>query len=177
MIEFNTLASITGRPGLFVILKPTRTGVILESLDEFKTRFIIESNSKVSILKDISIYTVDSDRNLGLEKVMTLVFNTFSTDLPVTSKSTDAELKSFFKKAMPQYDSERVYVSDIKKLISWYAIIVKNEPTIFKLKPEVESVSNENSEIIAPKEVLEVKTDKKEVAEDKKVTKSKKSKV
>lgn len=136
MIDFNSLAAVNGKPGLYIIIKPTRTGVVLEAMEEPKLRVAINSNNKVSILRDITIYTTDAEANVPLEKVMKNIYNIFKTDIKVTSKSSDADLRAFIKKALPNYDESRVYVSDIKKLVTWYSIIIKTEPEIFVEKVE-----------------------------------------
>ncbi len=149
MIDFKSLASINGMSGLFIIVKPTRLGVILESLDANKSRLVINNNSRVSILKDISIYTSDADGNMPLEKVMKSIFDIFENNINVTPKSPDNELRAFLKKALPNYDESRVYASDIKKLVSWYIILMQNDPLIFTNKeaePEakIDSSGDEN---------------------------------
>lgn len=140
-MEFKNIASVTGKSGLFQIIKPTRSGVILESIDNQKLKMIINSNSKVSILKDISIYTTTSENNILLEVVMQNVHKLFNGKLDVTSKSNDTDLRAFMKKVIPTYDAERVYISDIKKLITWYTILATISPEVF----EVSSVTEENA--------------------------------
>lgn len=155
-MEFKDIAAVTGRPGLFQILKPTRSGVILESIDSLKQKMIINSNSKVSILKDISIYTTTSENNVPLEKVMQNVHKLFAGKLDISSKSSDTELRAFMKKAIPDYDSERVYLSDIKKLATWYGVLSANCPEVFsEIEPEKEKKAKEpkaeEAKVDAPK--------------------------
>ncbi|TAF76354.1 MAG: hypothetical protein EAZ53_03600 [Bacteroidetes bacterium] len=155
-MEFKDIAAVTGRPGLFQILKPTRSGVILESIDSLKQKMIINSNSKVSILKDISIYTTTSENNVPLEKVMQNVHKLFAGKLDISSKSSDTELRAFMKKAIPDYDSERVYLSDIKKLATWYGVLSANCPEVFsEIEPEADKKAKEpkaeEAKVDAPK--------------------------
>lgn len=162
-------------PGLYVIVKPTRLGVILESLDAAKSRIVINSNSRVSILKDISIYTNDADGSLPLEQVMTLIFDKHKDQIPVTSKSSDVELKSFLKNVMSNYDDSRVYGSDIKKLATWYTILIKNDPLIFIKKEESEIISDVENIASLPTSEPEIINPKPESAKTKE-PKTKKSK-
>ncbi len=138
-MEFKEIATVSGKGGLFKILNPTRSGVILESLDEKKTKLIVNANSKVSILHEISIYTTDSEGTVALEEVMRKVHKEFAGDTGLTKTSDNEELKAFLKHILPNYDAERVYVSDIKKLVNWYGILVQEAPEVFE-EPKAEVV-------------------------------------
>ena len=135
-MELKDIASIAGKSGLFKVLKPTRTGVILESLDEEKKKTIVGANARVSLLKEISIYTTSAESSLMLETVFDSIYKKHKAELPVTSKSDAAELESFLETIVPDYDTERVYLSDIKKLVSWYSTLVKFAPELFSTKKE-----------------------------------------
>jgi hypothetical protein len=125
------IASVSGKGGLFKILKPTRTGVILETIDDKKTKLVANSSERVSILKEISIYTTGEESSKPLEEVLKSVHKLFGTELKVSGKSSDAELRDFMLKVVPDYDEEKVYCSDIKKLVNWYGILSKNFSEIF----------------------------------------------
>src|ERR1700749_3400211 len=112
------IASVSGKGGLYRILKPTRNGVILETIDDKKTKLAASSNERVSILKEISVYTTGEESSKSLEEVLKSVHKLFGAELKVSNKSSDAELRAFMEKAVPDYDEERVYCSDIKKLIN-----------------------------------------------------------
>lgn len=114
------------------MLNPTRTGVILESLDDKKAKLIVNANSKVSILHEISIYTTDEEGTVALEDVMKKVHKEFAGDTGLTKNSDNEELKAFLKHVLPTYDESRVYVSDIKKLVNWYGILVTEAPEVFE---------------------------------------------
>lgn len=170
-MEFKDIAAVTGRPGLFQILKPTRSGVILESIDAQKQKMIINSNSKVSILKDISIYTTTSENNVPLEKVMQNVHKLFAGKLDISSKSSDAELRAFMKKAIPDYDSERVYLSDIKKLATWYSVLSANCPEVFtEIEPETEKKTKDKEPKTEETKIDAPKTEKPKAAAKNKTT-------
>ncbi len=140
-MDFKEIAAVSGKSGLFRILKPTRNGVVLEGLDDKKEKLVISSNTRVSILKDISMYTLSVEGNKPLIEIMQAVKATFANKLPVTAKSEDKELRSFFLKVVPDFDNERVYTSDIKKLVIWYSIIINTCPEV--LDPQVEESAEE----------------------------------
>ncbi|MCS6823008.1 MAG: DUF5606 domain-containing protein [Cytophagaceae bacterium] len=125
------IASVSGKSGLFKVLKPTRNGVILESIDSQKSKLIANTSERVSILKDISIYTKGEENSIPLETILKKVYELYGSSLNITPKSPDAELRAFMQKVLPNYDEERVYCSDIKKLISWYSILLANFPDMF----------------------------------------------
>ena len=111
-------------------MAPTKSGVILESLDETKTKLVATANHKLSLLNEISIYTTTKEGTVALENVLQKIHTDFGNDLGVDSNSDGAELKSFLKAVLPEYDENRVYVSDIKKLVKWYELIQKHAPDI-----------------------------------------------
>ncbi|MBY5951089.1 DUF5606 domain-containing protein [Algoriphagus marincola] len=137
-MDFKEIATVSGKPGLFKVLKPTRTGVILESMDEKKAKLVAGISHRVSILGDISIYTLTEEGAEPLQQVMQKVEAEFEGDLGLDSNPDDAELRAFMKHILPEVDETRVYVSDIKKLISWYKIIRKFAPEVLKPSEEGE---------------------------------------
>lgn len=126
------LATISGKGGLFKVVSPTKSGVILESLDDAKTKLVATSSHKLSILQEISIYTTTKEGSVPLDDVLKKIHAEFKDDLGVDGNSEPAELRSFIKAVLPEYDESRVYVSDIKKLVKWYEVIVKYAPEIFQ---------------------------------------------
>lgn len=143
-MDFSDIASVSGKGSLFKILKPTRTGVILESLDEHKKKMVATMQSKVSILSEISIYTTDTEGALPLEEVMYKIHQEFDGDTDLDKNSSSEELKSFLKFVLPDYDEDRVYVSDIKKVVSWYDQLVKQAPEVLVKKEEGKENNNED---------------------------------
>jgi len=135
-MEFSDIASVSGKGGLFKIVSPTRTGVILESLDENKKKMVAGVHNKVSVLSEISIYTTDSDGAVPLEDVMRKIHKEFSGDTDLDKNSDADELKSFLKFILPDYDESRVYTSDIKKLVNWYNQLVAEAPEMLEAKKE-----------------------------------------
>lgn len=135
-MNFKDLATVAGKPGLYKILKPSRTGVILESLDEKKIKLVAGMAQRVSILGDISIYTLTEEGAEPLESVMKKIEAEFKGDLGLETNPAESELRAFMKHVLPTVDEGRVYTSDIKKLVSWYKIIRTQAPEVFKETPE-----------------------------------------
>lgn len=140
-MNFKDIATVAGKPGLYKILKPTRSGVILESLDEKKAKLVAGMSMRVSILSDISIYTMTEEGAEPLESVMKKIEAEYKGDTGVDASSSDAELRAFLKSVLPEFDQERVYVSDIKKLNAWYQIIRKSIPEVLEVTNETEKVA------------------------------------
>ena len=145
-MDLSEIASISGKPGLYQIVKPARHGVLVESLDAKKSRFVANLHHKVSVLKDISIYTTTQEGSVPLEDVMTKIHGEFEGDPGVDSKSDGDELRAFLKHIVPDYDEEKVYTSDIKKLINWYVLLCKELPQIFEENEATEEVKAEEAE-------------------------------
>ena len=137
-MDYSDIASVSGKGGLFKIVKPTRTGVILESLDEKKAKLVAGAAQRVSVLSDISIYTTDQEGSVPLGDVFGKIYEEFEGELGVTSTSDPEELKAFIKHIIPNYDATRVYVSDIKKVVNWYSAIFSNVPELLTEKKEEE---------------------------------------
>ncbi|WP_424963541.1 DUF5606 domain-containing protein [Ekhidna sp.] len=140
-MEFSDIASVSGKGTLFKVIQPTRTGVILESLDEHKKKMVATMHNKVSILSEISIYTTDTEGAVPLEDVMRKIHKEFDGDTDLDKNSSPEELKAFLKFVLPDYDEGRVYVSDIKKVVSWYGQLVKQAPDALKEKKEEKKAS------------------------------------
>ena len=109
------IATLSGKGGLFKVMAPTKSGVILESMDESKTKLVATTNHRLSLLHEISIYTTTKEGNVALAEVLKKIHTDFGNDLGVDGNSDANELKSFLKAIIPTYDEERVYVSDIKR--------------------------------------------------------------
>ena len=129
-MTLDDIATISGKGGLFKVFKPAKSGVILEQLDEAKTKLVATPNHKLSVLSEISIYTTTKDGTVALAEVLKKIHTSFGNDLGLDSDSDASELKSFLKSVLPEYDENRVYVSDIKKLVKWYSVLMKYAPEI-----------------------------------------------
>lgn len=139
------LATVSGKGGLFKVLAPTKSGVILESLDDSKTKMVATTNHRLSLLNEISIYTTTREGNTPLEDVLKKIQKDFGDDPGVDPNSDSDELKAFMKSVLPEYDEDRVYTSDIKKLVRWYALIRKFAPEVLNETPADEKPADEKS--------------------------------
>jgi hypothetical protein len=126
--DLKELAAISGQPGLYRLVRPARHGVLVESLDAKATRSLAPASNKVSLLSEIGIYAQDSDDTLSLTDVFERIHQKYGASLPVTNKSSENELTGFLADVMPEYDRDRVYLSDIKKLATWYSIVSQHVP-------------------------------------------------
>lgn len=124
------IATVSGKGGLFKVVAPTKSGVILESLDESKTKLVATTSHRLSLLNEISIYTHTKEGTVPLDQVLKKIHQEFGADPGIDSNADASELKSFMKAILPEYDENRVYVSDIKKLVKWYEIIFKHAAEI-----------------------------------------------
>lgn len=131
-MDYKDIASVSGKGGLFKIISPNKSGVIVESLDEQKKRLIAGVHHRVSILEEISIYTTDAEGSKPLKEVFQAIFKEFGDDPGVEPSSEGDELKAFMKHILPEFDESRVYTSDIKKLVSWYSILLREAPDLLK---------------------------------------------
>ena len=116
--------AISGQPGLFKFISQARNGIIVESFSDQKRTFV-SSSTKVSTLEDVAIYT-DKEEVPLKDVFQNIRAMGDETQVPDT-KSTPVELKAFMEIALPEYDRSRVYISDIKKLVSWYHILKEND--------------------------------------------------
>ena len=129
-MDLKDIAAVSGKGGLFRVVKPTKTGVILESLDDNKAKVVTNMNQKVSVLAEISVYSTGEQETIALNEVFLKIKNEFDDDPGVDKNSDPDELKSFLTHILPDYDRDRVYVSDIKKIVNWYHIIYQFAPEL-----------------------------------------------
>jgi len=138
-MDFKDIAAVSGKGGLFKVIKPTKTGVILESLDETKTKLVTTISQKVSVLAEISVYSTGEEETVPLQDVFVKIKEEFDDDPGVDKNADPEELKSFLGHILPDYDRDRVYVSDIKKIVNWYLILYKYAPELLDNITEEES--------------------------------------
>lgn len=142
-----TILSITGRPGLYKLVSSGKNMIIVESVSEDKKRFPVYASEKVISLSDIAMYTDETEVPLG--KVLQTMLEKEKGDrvsLEVKKASGD-QLRGYLAEILPNFDRERVYTGDIKKLITWYNLLIANGITDFE---EPEAKAEEASE--APSE-------------------------
>ncbi len=123
------IVSIAGKPGLYRLVSQGKNMLIVEALADGK-RMPVYMHDKVMSLGDISIYTHEGDIALAevLDKVKT---HADSKPVDVKALGADANIRQYFTEILPDFDQDRVYTTDIKKLLSWYNILIKAGVTVF----------------------------------------------
>lgn len=132
-MELKEILAIPGQPGLFKYIAHSRNGVIVESLLDGH-RMNASSTSRVSALTEISMYTTEDD--VPLAEVFTKMYEISGGQQTVSAKDGEQKLREFFSQALPIYDEQRVHLSDIKKAVSWFNILLQAGFTEFKLPEE-----------------------------------------
>ena len=133
------ILSVSGQHGLYQYIAQARTGAIAESL-ETKQRKVFSASSRISSLADIAIYT--SEGELKLDQVFLAIKDALGDAEAPSPKAADKELIALFKKAIPNYDEDRFYVSNMRKVVDWYSQIVKYASLDF-VKEEEQSDAKE----------------------------------
>ena len=118
------ILSISGQSGLFKLVAESKNNIIVESLDT-KKRIPVYSTAKVSALEDIAIYTETGD--VPLKDIFKSISDKEEGGAALSHKSSGNELKSYFEEVVPEFDKDRVYVSDIKKVLLWYNTLQEKE--------------------------------------------------
>lgn len=119
-MNLEKILAISGKPGLYALKVQTRTGFVAESLIDGK-KITVSLKSNVSLLSEISIYTYEGEKPLS--EVMQLIVIKEDKGPAISHKEDNATLTAYFKEVLPQYDEERVYPSDIKKVLNWYNML------------------------------------------------------
>lgn len=142
-MNISGIISITGLSGLHKVIAQTKNGLIVESLID-KKRVPAYATHKVSTLEDVSIYSTADD--VPLKEVFQKIYDKEKGGVCIDYKAPDAELKKYFKTVFPEYDEERVYISDIKKVLNWYNILQKEG----LLEQEPEQTEEEKLKVKTP---------------------------
>jgi hypothetical protein len=132
-MNLKEILSISGQSGLYKYISQGRQGIIVESFDD-KKRTCIYATQKVTTLEDIAIYSDDKD--VPLADIFKTIFDKENGGKSINHKASPEELKSYMEKILPDYDKERVYVSDIKKVVQWYNILHKHKLLKFEEEKE-----------------------------------------
>jgi hypothetical protein len=128
-MSLEKILSIGGKPGLYRLLTQTRSGFVAESLLD-KKRTTVSAQSNVSVLSEIAIYTLEEEMPLG-EVFQKIQVKEKGGKTSVGHKEDKLKLEEYFFEVLPNYDEDRVYASDIKKVIQWYNILQDNGITQF----------------------------------------------
>jgi hypothetical protein len=168
-MEYAKLVAVSGLPGLFELINSKSDGAIVRSLDDKTTRFIASRVHNFSHLESIEVYTVGDNVNL------VEIFYAMEKNDKLPDEKDAAAVKKYFEKVYPDLDFERVYNSDLKKMLKWFEVLKKHKIEI-KLT-EIPEEEEEVEEVIEEpvKEKKPAKAEKKE-AEPKKKAEAKQSK-
>jgi hypothetical protein len=128
------ILAISGQSGLFKYISKGRNSVIVEGLSDQK-RMTIPTPAKISTLEEIAVFTQSGD--VPLREIFKKIQAKENGGATIPHKSSDAELRRYFAEMLPDYDQERVYLSDIRKVLIWYNLLLEMEITDFEA-PEKE---------------------------------------
>jgi hypothetical protein len=120
-MEFNKIIAVTGKPGLFEVISQSKTGIIVKSLVDGK-RFPILSTQNVSLLENIAIFTYEEE--VPLLTIFKSISEKAAGKETISHKESGAKLTAFFSEILPDFDQERVYTSNIKKIVQWYNALI-----------------------------------------------------
>lgn len=148
-MSIEKILAISGKPGLYALKLQTRTGFVAESLTDGK-KITVGLRSNVSLLSEISVYTYDGE--VRLAEVFKAIAEKEDNGAAISHKEDNATLEAYFREVLPEFDENRVYASDIKKILNWYNMLQAKG-----LVSKDEEISTEEAE--APAEE-EAKTEK-----------------
>lgn len=136
------ILSISGKPGLYRLISYGKGIIIVENVTDNK-RMPAYTRDKIIALGDIAIYTDDTE--VPLADVLTTIAEKYNSQVLDTKLyKSAAQLQQFFEEVLPNYDHDRVYNTDIKKIISWYNTLISAGITDFSIKSEEEYAKQEN---------------------------------
>ncbi len=168
-MEYNRIVAVTGLPNLYELLTSKTDGAIVRSLEDKSSRFVSSRIHNLSHLESIELFT--TDENVNLSEVFHAMKN--SGDALPDAKDNKA-LRTYFEKVYPTIDFERVYASDLKKMVKWYEVLQKNDIDIKLTEHPAEVEETEETEEVEKveddKEVAQIE---KEVQETKEIKKAK----
>ncbi|AXG74973.1 hypothetical protein DVK85_12325 [Flavobacterium arcticum] len=119
-MSIEKILAISGKPGLYALKLQTRTGFVAESLIDGK-KITVGLRSNVSLLSEISVYTYGGE--VRLSEVFTAIAEKEDDGAAISHKEDNATLVAYFREVMPEFDEDRVYTSDIKKILNWYNML------------------------------------------------------
>ncbi|MBN2813789.1 MAG: DUF5606 domain-containing protein [Bacteroidales bacterium] len=156
-MDLKEIMSVSGHSGLFRFVSQGRNGIIVESFAD-KKRMFVSASQKVSSLSDIAIFT-DGDE-VPLKDVFKSIHDAAPGVQAPDAKSSPDELRKFMEKALPNFDRERVYISDIKKLVTWYNTLLALNMISFEEEAAESTAPAENTENQVEEKPAEAKPEK-----------------
>lgn len=157
-IQLKDILAISGKGGLFRFIAQARNGIVVESLEDQK-RHVAPATARVNSLEDIAIFTVDEE--VPLADIFFMIHEKSEGKETLSHKAAVEELKSQFKELVPEYDEDRVYVSDIKKVFQWYNLLHQHE-LLEVIDKEEETEEEQKEKATETTEKTEEKSAKKE---------------
>ncbi len=154
MMDLTKILAISGKPGLYKMLSQTKSGFVVESLADGK-RFPVFAHERVSSLEEISIFT-SGDEDLPLKDVFKKFYEKLEGNQGPDPKGNQEEIRKFFESVIPDYDVEKVYISDMKKAVTWYQILLEKQ--LLDFSEEKEEVPEKKTES-APADLKEDSSD------------------
>lgn len=139
-MSLEKVLSITGKPGLYKLRAQSRNGFIAESLIDGR-KISVNFRHDISVLSEIAIYTYSDE--VPLPEVFEKIYEKENGKKSISHKESKAKLKGYFEEILPEYDEDRVYGSDIKKVFQWYNILVKQGYTSFTESKEEKEATDE----------------------------------
>ena len=138
------ILAISGKPGLFELKVQTRSGFVAESMIDGK-KITVGMKSNVSLLSEISMYTYNEEK--PLVEILRAIAIKENEGVAISHKEDNSKLISYFKEILPDYDEERVYPSDIKKVLNWYNIL-QAKGMISKEEPVIENADSLKDQVV-----------------------------
>ncbi|OYQ34682.1 hypothetical protein CHU92_11660 [Flavobacterium cyanobacteriorum] len=145
-MSVDKILAISGKPGLYALKLQTRTGFVAESLIDGK-KITVGLRSNVSLLSEISVYTYEGE--IKLAEVFRKIAEKEDNGPAISHKEDNAKLEPYFREVLPEFDEDRVYASDIKKILNWYnmlqakGLVSKDEVAAAEEAPATEEVKTE----------------------------------
>lgn len=133
-MEYRELVAVTGIGGLFQLVTTKSDGAIVRNISDKTTKFISARMHNVTPLDSIEIYTTDD--NVRLQHVFKKIQEQETTNPPADSKTDNKTIKKYFETVFPDFDYERVYISDMKKILKWYELLKSNDLLHFDTEEE-----------------------------------------
>lgn len=139
-MDLTGILAITGKPGLYKLLSPTKSGTLVESLSD-KKRMPAFAYERISSLKDITMFAIDED--VPLQTIFQNIYKREEGKECIDPKASEKELREYMEKVFPNYDKDRVHISDMRKLFSWYNILLKSNLIDLETTKETEQKTEE----------------------------------
>jgi hypothetical protein len=121
-MDLKEIISISGKPGLYKVVARSPKSFIVESIEDKKNRFAVSASQQVSLLDEITIYT-GSEENLPLKTVFENIDAQKANIAIPAPQANPVDIRAFFKTIAPGYDEEKVYISDMKKILKWHGLV------------------------------------------------------